>query len=659
MRNHLLIGIILASLTGRTVFGGTFTNSLSNPNQTMGLSFNGGAAIKNGELVLTPSVTGAQGSFTVDDLDAGGAIESFTARFQLKFVLPNNTPPADGLSFCFGPGLNASSNFGVEGAGAAAAVCVEFDTYDNSAPDNVGIDLKVGGQEIATTPMTYQQLVDSQFHGVVIQLNRNGTLNVAWNGQTIYTNFWLADWNPINGQFAFGASTGFFTEESDLKNLSLTTSVAGATITPTITMQPPASESVVEATPLMLSVGFDGSAPLSFQWSLNGTPIVDGTDPVLKIPHVPLTNNGAKITCTISNPGGSITSQTNVLTVTADTTPLTIKSVVGSDTLKLVTVTFSKPVLGSAAQTVANYSIAGLTVSAAMPSTNDESQVILTTTAQIVGAAYTLVVNNIQDLTQAGHTIATNSQKTFHAFSYVSGYMVYDIYEDQGFNAGLTYVQQLEASFDSLVPTRTLVFPSADTPDWEYGGNYGSLSQGLILAPETGLYIFHVASDDQSQLFLSTDDTPAHLRSGPICQVTTWSGHLDWAGTYGLGSPDTNPQTGNKSNPINLVASQKYFFRDFHVEGTGPDGISIGWELPSSHGTINVIPGTNLLALLNTDVSAVPTVAINQTSTGIVVTFAGTLQSAGIVTGPWTNEPGTSPLTINPNAVMKFYRAKQ
>jgi len=424
--------------------------------------------------------------------------------------------------------------------------------------------------------------------------------------------------------------------------------------------------SLVEGSPLTLRLGFDGTAPLNFQWNISGNPIPNGTDPVLQIDNVPLSYNGSNITCTISGAGGSITSQPTAVKVTQDITPLTIQSVSGSDTFGTVTVTFSKPVVQATAEAAINYSIAGLTINSAALSTKlltpwssitvtNQRQVVLNTTQQSPGSNYTLVVNNVQDQTSATNTIAPNSQKGFHAFSYVSGYMSYDIYDNQGFNANS--LQQFESSYSTLVPTRTLLFPSADTPDWEYGGNYGSVSQGLILAPETGAYIFHVASDDASQLFLSKDSTPANLGHFPICQVTTWSLHLDWAG-ISMGMPDTNPQTGNRSIAINLVQGQMYFFRNFHVEGTGGDGTSIGWELPSSHGTIRVIPGTNLLALVNTDLSSGPVVTISSTSNGSNVAFTGVLQSADVITGPWIDEPNTSPLLISPVTAMKFYRAR-
>jgi hypothetical protein len=666
MRDYLLTKIVLGSLSATTVLGGSYTNSFIIPNLT-GLTLHGSALMRNGALVMTPK-TGGGATVVLTDLDAGTAIESFTARFQLKFGPGTTDDQADGLFFGFGPGINANASFGVEGPSGNAAVGIEFDTYDNASPDNIGIDVKVAGVEIATTLLGVNDFVDSQFHDVFIQLNTNGTLNLTWNGRIIYTNLFLPNWVPVNGQFAFGASTGYFNEECDIRYLGINTIRAGAVIAPTITVQPPASVSLVEGSPLTLSVGFDGTAPFAFQWNLNGTAIQDATDTVLNIAHVPLADNSGQITCTVSSPttSASVTSQPTTLTVTPDTTPLTIQSVAGSDTMGTVTVTFSKPILETTATTAINYSIAGLTISDAELFTKlltpwstvtvtNERQVVLTTTQQTPGTAYTLVVNNVQDQTAAAHTIAANSQMTFHAFNYVSGYMSYDIYDDQGFSAG--NVGGFEAAYATLVPTRTLLFGSADTPDWEYGGNYGSLSQGLIVAPQTGTYIFHIASDDQSQLFLSTDNTPANLSAQPICQVTTFTAHLQWAGN-GQGMPNTNAQTGNVSNPINLVQGQKYFFRCFHVEGTGGDGISIGWEQPSSPGIISVVPGPNLMALLNPDVSPVPTLSISRSLTGIAITFTGVLQASDVLTGPWIDLVDSSPLVISPDAAMKFFRAR-
>jgi hypothetical protein len=197
----------------------------------------------------------------------------------------------------------------------------------------------------------------------------------------------------------------------------------------------------------------------------------------------------------------------------------------------------------------------------------------------------------------------------------VAGFFVYKIYDNAGFGATAASLTTLETTYTNLTATRTLVFTSADTPAWEYGDNYGSVDEGWILAPETGAYTFHIASDDMSQLFLSTDDTLAKIGTDPICQITTWDNHLDWAGA--AGGPDTNPQTGNLSVPITLTAGHKYYYQCFHVEGGGGDGVSLGWELPSSPGTISVIPGSNLVVTVNADNSTVNITQQPATVTGV------------------------------------------
>jgi hypothetical protein len=86
----------------------------------------------------------------------------------------------------------------------------------------------------------------------------------------------------------------------------------------------------------------------------------------------------------------------------------------------------------------------------------------------------------------------------------------------------------------------------------------------------------------------------------------------------------------------------------------------MGWELPSSPSTIRVVPGTNLMAYLNTDVSPVPSLSISQNPAGITITFTGVLQgkATDLLTGPWTDVVSSSPLVISPNASMKFFRAR-
>ena len=53
------------------------------------------------------------------------------------------------------------------------------------------------------------------------------------------------------------------------------------------------------------------------------------------------------------------------------------------------------------------------------------------------------------------------------------------------------------------------------------GDNYGSRVRGYICVPASGNYTFWVASDDMSELWLSTDDNPANKRQ--IAYVSGWT----------------------------------------------------------------------------------------------------------------------------------------
>src|SRR5215471_571518 len=94
-------------LSGLTAYAGTFTNSLSDPNSTEGITFGGAgtlsdgtfftAGIANGYLVLTTNQNNLQGSAIINDLDPGAAVGGFTITFDMLLDSGGATP-ADGMS---------------------------------------------------------------------------------------------------------------------------------------------------------------------------------------------------------------------------------------------------------------------------------------------------------------------------------------------------------------------------------------------------------------------------------------------------------------------------------------------------------------------------------------------------------------------------------
>lgn len=119
---------------------------------------------------------------------------------------------------------------------------------------------------------------------------------------------------------------------------------------------------------------------------------------------------------------------------------------------------------------------------------------------------------------------------------------------------------------DDIVPE----FESSDL----VSDNYGQVLSGWIIPPETGNYVFHLAADDQAQLFLSTDESPANKRL--ITQETEWNIYRNWLGF----SDATVTRPGRKSAAIPLVGGRWYYVEAIHKEAKGGDHIAVAWQLP-------------------------------------------------------------------------------
>ncbi len=77
----------------------------------------------------------------------------------------------------------------------------------------------------------------------------------------------------------------------------------------------PASQSVPLGQAAMFTVAASGTAPLTYQWSENATPITGATGASYSTPDVAASDNGAKFTVSVSNSVNSVTSDVAILTV--------------------------------------------------------------------------------------------------------------------------------------------------------------------------------------------------------------------------------------------------------------------------------------------------------------------------------------------------------
>ncbi len=101
--------------------------------------------------------------------------------------------------------------------------------------------------------------------------------------------------------------------------------------------------------------------------------------------------------------------------------------------------------------------------------------------------------------------------------------------------------------------------------------NYGQRLRGMIVAPATGKYRFWIASNNQSQMRISTDENPAN--AAIIAYVDGWTNWREW-----------NKYASQQSEEIHLEKGQRYYVEVLMKQGDGDDNLTVRWQLPD--GTI-------------------------------------------------------------------------
>ena len=107
---------------------------------------------------------------------------------------------------------------------------------------------------------------------------------------------------------------------------------------------------------------------------------------------------------------------------------------------------------------------------------------------------------------------------------------------------------------------------SFETPT-NWADDYGTRVRGYIQPPFNGDYTFWIASDNQSQLWLSTSLDPADISL--IATVPDWTRPREWSKYPSQMSPS-----------VPLLAGQRYYIEALHKEGAGGDDLAVAWEGP-------------------------------------------------------------------------------
>jgi len=199
--------------------------------------------------------------------------------------------------------------------------------------------------------------------------------------------------------------------------------------------------------------------------------------------------------------------------------------------------------------------------------------------------------------------------------------------------------------WDVSAPSRTTIEANAAvppqhlfaTPRFESaingaGDNYANRLIGFFVPPATGDYAFFMNSDDDADLFLSTDATPGNKRL--IALETGWSGTgLGWSQTGGGGDSlaqrrsdqFTDPATGTQpySTGIHMIGGQKYYMEGVHKEGGGGDYFAVTYKLISDPDPQNGDDSTLVGNAVGFYAPRIPWVAFQQQPLGQTVASGG------------------------------------
>jgi hypothetical protein len=129
------------------------------------------------------------------------------------------------------------------------------------------------------------------------------------------------------------------------------------------------------------------------------------------------------------------------------------------------------------------------------------------------------------------------------------------------------------------VPNRITSF---DIPGG-FGNNYAQRVSGWFIAPTAGNYTFYISSDDDADLFLSTDSDPANKRI--IAQQVDWSGYRKYTSGNGISQKcsDTWTPDGGLTVPnatgIALAAGGVYYLETSMHQGGGGDNLCVTYRM--------------------------------------------------------------------------------
>jgi hypothetical protein len=413
----------------------------------------------------------------------------------------------------------------------------------------------------------------------------------------------------LPGTWTTGNNNGLVNGQATIPGVYLQQYAAAGQSGPIKIIEQPAGRETQENRPTTLSVVHGGSPSFIYQWYKDGIIIPDANDREYTLPLPKLADSG-NYTVVVRNLFSQDTSVNATVTVAPDVTAPTLVRAVGSSSYNTVTIWFDEVVDPVSAANAANYSIVQTgtanqlsifgTGTLTGPAPGGFTRVVFQTAPQTANQSYTVTVNNVQDIAATPNTITANSTVTFTGWVLSRGFVQYQRYLNIG---GTSIAQLLAAPNYPNNPDITQLLSVFEAPA-NVGDNYGARITGVFLPDENGAWNMYMASDDQGELWISTDSNPANVQR--IAFEPAWGDRRSWTGTSGGRRAEGENNTLGKNLPImNMTVGQVRYIEARFNEGGGGDYQDVTSSRPGqgapANGTVSNLRGGLIGTIANPD----------------------------------------------------------
>ena len=155
--------------------------------------------------------------------------------------------------------------------------------------------------------------------------------------------------------------------------------------------------------------------------------------------------------------------------------------------------------------------------------------------------------------TTSNSCIGERGLLTAYRYDNIAGSNINSLYEAANYPGDPAFSENLE----------TFSIPNRNEVD-----NMGYELQSYLVVPVTGLYKFNVTGDDQTNLFISSDDTEVN-KTATVASVTGWTN-----------SSEHDKYPTQSTGDVYLEAGQYYYFEISEKEGGGGEHFGAFWQTP-------------------------------------------------------------------------------